>query len=190
MVQLPQVRQREATSSQCGDSRLSASSWGRPWRHGAAHLVGRPGDRRAARRIVASSAARLGTSASTSAPAGVPTRTRKRWPVGVDELGHRQVEPGLDAGTAAHRRAEAGRARLSALDRDDERAVAPSTVDRVDVVAAGQHPVQDADRAHVARAHAEQGVPGRSAALAGRHAAGRPVRRPQPRPRRVEHGLP
>ena len=33
-----------------------------------------------ARRIVASSAARLGTSASTSAPAGVPARTTKRWP--------------------------------------------------------------------------------------------------------------
>ena len=31
-------------------------------------------------RIVASSAARLGTSASTSAPAAVPARTRKRWP--------------------------------------------------------------------------------------------------------------
>jgi hypothetical protein len=109
---------------------------------------------------------------------------------GVHEFGHRQVEPRIGPRAAPHRRAEAGRARLRALYRDDERAIAPSTVDRIDVLPTGQHLVEDADRAHVARAHAEQGVSRSVPALAGHHGAGRAVRRPQPRPRRVEHRLP
>jgi hypothetical protein len=75
-------------------------------------------------------------------------------PLGVDQLRHGQVEPGLGTGTATHRSAEARRARLCALDRDDERAIAPPAVDGIGMLAAGQHPVQHADRAHITRTHA------------------------------------
>jgi hypothetical protein len=80
MVQLPQVRQREATSSQCGDSRLAASISGRPSvRIVRPMRVAASATAPTACRTVASSAGRRGRSASTSAPAGVPARTRNRW---------------------------------------------------------------------------------------------------------------
>ena len=100
-------------------------------RHGAAHVVGRLVHRRACapdRRLVGCPARHVRQHVG---PGGRADPDDEAVTVGVGQLRHGQVEPRLDAGAAAHRRAEARRARLRALHRDDERAVAPPAVDRI-----------------------------------------------------------
>jgi len=53
----------------------------------------------------------------------------------LDELGQGQVETGLDLRPGIHRGAKAGAARLTAIDCDDEGAVAPNLVGLVEVLA-------------------------------------------------------
>jgi hypothetical protein len=79
IVQLPQVRQRLATSFQCGDSRFSRSRFGR-----STSGMARPMDCSAAVTASAASATSAGvatwcgTSAMIRAPAGLATSTTKR----------------------------------------------------------------------------------------------------------------
>ena len=80
-VQLPQLRQRSATSSQrgcsafaCSRSRMSVTSSVRPI-DARARSAAASGARRSS-----PSASRCSSAASTSAPRSLPTSTTKRWP--------------------------------------------------------------------------------------------------------------
>ncbi len=75
-----------------------------------------------------------------------------------EHLGERDVKAALGGGAGAHRDAEAGVARLRALDRDDEDVLPPGAVGRVGLRAAEQHAVEDAHRVQLARARAEERV--------------------------------
>ena len=62
----------------------------------------------------------------------------------VEQLGQRDVEAGVGLRAGVHRDAEAGAAGLAAIDGDDEGAVAPGLVVRVDIGPAEEDPVLDA----------------------------------------------
>ncbi len=150
-VQLPQVRQRSATSSQRGCSRLRCSSSASP-----AVSSERPicdaarSTARAAASWSRGSAGRAGSSSATCAPRSLPTSTRKRWPSLVEQLGQRQVVARPDLRPGLHRDAEAGAAGLAAVDRDDERVAAARLVVVVGVCTADEDAVLDLDRMQLA----------------------------------------
>ena len=72
----------------------------------------------------------------------------------------RQVKTALASRARLHRRAEASRSGLRAVDRDDERRLAPLFIDRVDVRSAQKDPVLDVDRRQLAGTHAKESVTG------------------------------
>ena len=78
--------------------------------------------------------------------------------LGIDELGEREIEPGLGAGPGVHRHAKARTARLATLHRDDERAVTTRPVVGIAVRTAEKHPILDVDRRDLARTHAKERV--------------------------------
>ena len=133
MVQLPQVRQRSATSSQRGCSRLRRRSSCR-----SSACISRP-MLAAVRATTASAAAtssrvaaRCGSSARTARPASVAASTRKQMLALDEKLGQREIEAGLGLRPGLHRDAKTGAARLAAIDGDDEGALraAPGSADR------------------------------------------------------------
>ena len=75
----------------------------------------------------------------------------------LDELRQSEVETGVDLRPGIHRDAEAGTARLTTIDRDDEGVVATNFVRLVEVLACEKDPVLDGDRAELAGAHAKKG---------------------------------
>ena len=108
----------------------------------------------------------------------------------VEQLRQREIEAVLGAGAGAHRRAEAGGSRVAAVDGHDERAVAAGCVVSVDVRAAREDAVLDADRSEVAGADAEKGERlGRRRLRLDRHAPV-PPGAPEAQPRREEELLP
>ena len=76
----------------------------------------------------------------------------------VEQLGQREVVPGVRSRSGAHRHAEAGAARIGAGHRDDEGPGAACGVADVDVVPAEQDDVVDGQGVQVARPHPEQRV--------------------------------
>ena len=76
----------------------------------------------------------------------------------IEQLGQGQVEPGLRSRPGVHRDAEAGVARLRAVDRDDEGVAAAGLVVGVGVGVADEDLVLHGDRRQVAGAHPEEGV--------------------------------
>ena len=91
-----------------------------------------------------------------------------------------------------HRDAEAGAAGLAAVHRDDERALAPRLVVRIDVRALQEHAVLDGDGVQLAGAHAEEGValaPAPASAVTV-DAVGLLLGAPQAQQRRVQEALP
>src|SRR5271168_3656840 len=74
-----------------------------------------------------------------------------------DELRQGEVETGLDLWPRIHRDAEAGAARLTAIDCDDEGVVAANPVGLVAKWAREKDPVMDGDRVKLAGAHADKG---------------------------------
>ena len=130
-MQLPQLRHRDATSSQRAAPWLAAISSRRPAVGiGAAHPLRRPGDGGPRPSTAASPAGTCGTPASTSAPAAVPTSTRKRCRSPATSSVSARSYPGPAPG-GAHGRAEAGLARLGAVHRHDEHGGAAGPVPRV-----------------------------------------------------------
>ena len=126
MVQLPQVRQRSATSSQRGCSRLAAAARaGRP--SASAGPSRRPCAATTASRRVQVAVRRRARAAAPPAPRLPASRAGldEKPVLALGDLGQRQVESGLGLGPGVHRDAEAGPARLAAVDRDDEGALAP-----------------------------------------------------------------
>ena len=75
-----------------------------------------------------------------------------------------------------HRDAEAGAARLAAVDRDHERVLAPRAVVRIDVRALEEDPVLDRDSVQLARPHAHERELGRPAPLRSRARKPSPLR--------------
>ena len=75
----------------------------------------------------------------------------------VEDLGQREVVPGLGLRAGAHRDAEAGAGRLEAVHGDDERVLPPRGVVGVGVRPAEQHLVLDRDPVELAGAHADEG---------------------------------
>ena len=61
---------------------------------------------------------------------------------GLDDLGERDVVAAGELGSGVHRGAEAGAARLTALDRDDEQRIGGRALVRVRVRPAEQDPVE------------------------------------------------
>src|SRR5581483_7644401 len=97
------------------------------------------------------------------------------------------VEPGVDGGAGARRGAEARAARLEAVDRDEERTLAPRRVVLVGVAAADEDGVLDVDRVQLAGANADERE--RAVVLVlDRHPVA--ARRPEPHARREEEALP
>jgi hypothetical protein len=74
----------------------------------------------------------------------------------VEDLRKRKVIPGLCLGTGSHRDAEAGAARLEAVDRDEEGALAARGVVAIGEAAAHEDPILRRDRVELARAHAQK----------------------------------
>ena len=159
IVQLPQVRQRSATSSQRGCSRLASSSsrtsserMCRPMLPSALRDgIGR------LRRASAVSAGGAARSASRRGAALAADLHQEFMPL-AEQFGQRKVEAGLGLRAGVHRRAEAGAARLAAVHRDDERALAPRLVVRIDIRPLQEHAVLDGDGVQFAGAHGEEGV--------------------------------
>ena len=156
IVQFPQVRQRSATSSQRGCSRLSASrsrrspaSISRPIRSAAPSIA------RSAASTSLRAAARAGSSREHLG-AALRARFDEQSVLAVDDLGQREVVPCLGLRPRPHRDAEARAARLEAVDGDDERALSSCGVVAVDDPPADEHPVLDLDRVELARAHADE----------------------------------
>src|SRR6516164_2075545 len=75
----------------------------------------------------------------------------------LDELRQGQVETGLDLWSGIHRDTETGAARLTAIDRHDEGAVAALLIILVEVLTPEKDPVLDGDRAQFTGAHADKG---------------------------------
>src|SRR5271167_4271322 len=74
-----------------------------------------------------------------------------------DKLRQGEVEIGLNLWPRIHRDAEAGAARLTAIDRDDKGVVAAHLIGLVEVLAREKDPVMDGDRAQLAGAYADKG---------------------------------
>ena len=188
IVQLPQVRQRSATSSQRSDSRLSRSSAAR-----SGSGICRP------IRPAAARTASAGLGALRRRPAGGRSRPSTRAaflgadvgdetvPGVVDPLGQRQVVAGPGLGPVpieAQKQTPPGSVQPAAT--TNRPAPAPSEPG-VGVRAAAQDPAQDGDRGQVT-ARARRGRRSRTALFRGGEPAA--VRRPQPLPRRVQELLP
>ena len=73
------------------------------------------------------------------------------------DLGQGEIETCLGFRPGLHRYAKARSARLAAIHGDDEGALAPRPVVRIDVGSAEEHPILDGDRVEFAGAHAEEG---------------------------------
>ncbi len=112
IVQLPQVRQRSATSSQRGCSRLPYEQVAEVAHvELAPHLPRRVDARRRARRVDAPpSRARVGQLAE-HLRAALAADLDEEAVLAVEDLGQREVEAGLDLRAGAHRDAEARAAR-------------------------------------------------------------------------------
>ena len=147
IVQLPQVRQRSATSSQRGCSRLAeeqvADARGV---HLAAHLLRRRGRVRGTPPRSSSGPRRRRRELRQHVRALLAAGLDDEVVAVVEHLGERQVEARVRSRPRAHRDAEARPARLAAVHGDDERSVT------------GTDAVEDRHRVQLARPHADEGV--------------------------------
>ncbi len=163
IVQLPHDRQRSATSSQRGCSRLR---WSRS-RMSVVSSVrpcsgGRPLARRAAPARSSGPAPRAGSRATIAGAARGARCATNRWPPSSrTSVSERSNPASARAAPGAHGDAEARAPRLPALDRDDERVLQARALAGVGGLAAEQHAVEHAHRMQLARAHAEERVAGR-----------------------------
>jgi hypothetical protein len=82
-----------------------------------------------------------------------------RWEVSalINELCQRQVKTALDLRPRIHRNAEAGAARLAAIDRDDKGVVAANLIAFAEVLAGEKDPILNGYCAQFAGAHADEG---------------------------------
>ena len=96
-------------------------------------------------------------SASTSAPSLRPNLDQEAV-LPLEQLGEREVVAGLCSRAGLHRDAEAGVARLRAVDRDDEGVASPGLVVGIGVRVPDEDFVLNRDRGQVAGAHADEGV--------------------------------
>ena len=87
-----------------------------------------------------------------------PRLDEKAMPAIIHDFGQRDVETGIHFRTGVHGDAEAGRARLAAIHRDDERLLAARAVMRIDIGAAEKHLVLDGDGSELAGPHADEGA--------------------------------
>ena len=156
-VQLPQVRQRSATSAKRGWSRLAASSSGRRAVSSCRPICS------AASSVTLAAASRSSLVASITgkpredlAPTLRPDLDEEAVPV-LGELGEGEVEAALRTRARSHRRAEARAARLAAVDDDDEGPLATERVVALDVAALEEDAVLDRDRVQVAGSGTEEG---------------------------------
>ncbi len=190
-VQLPQVRQRVATSSQRSFSRLRASrSRMSVTSSRAAHLLGSARDRGAGRLEVCGlrrPARQLGEDLRAALGADLDEQAVRA----VEDLGQREVVAGLGLRPGPHRDAEAGAGRLEAVHGDDERVLAPCGVVAVGVAAAEEDPVLDRDPVELAGAHSDQGERGvLERLLLDLEAVVASLRAPEPDARREQELLP
>ena len=184
-VQLPQLRQRSATSSQrgcsalaCSRSRMSVVSSVRPIE--AARALDRV--RRGLALVAAGGpVAHLGEDVG---PALAADLDDEAVAVVVEDLGQRQVEAAGHARSGPHRRAEARPAGAPAVDRDEEGVAPARLVVGLDVAVAEEHAVLDRHGVQVAGAHADEGVARRRPRAAGPRARRR-RRDARARPRTV-----
>ena len=79
-------------------------------------------------------------------------------PTVFEDFGQCDVVSGTRAWSGAHRDAETGVARLTAVDGNDERAFTSRNVGRILVVAAHENAILNADSVEVTGAHADEGV--------------------------------
>ena len=88
-----------------------------------------------------------------AAPAAVPAANHEA----LVELGEDDVGAAIDLGPRAHRRAEAGRCRRSALDGDRDRLVLPGRVIRIAHWPGAHGSILDPQRRQFTRAYADEG---------------------------------
>lgn len=69
------------------------------------------------------------------------------------KLREREIEAFLHLWAGVHRYAEAGAARFAAIDGDNEDALTPGAIMRIDIFASKQYAVLDGDRANLTGAH-------------------------------------
>ena len=159
IVQLPQVRQRSATSSQRGCSRLAVQQLAHiVGPHLPAHVAfgprGRVGRERAVPRR---------RPARAAPGAAAPRRARCRPRPGIHARSpsssvSARSKPASAFGPVFIDTQKHVPPACAAVHRDDERALAPRLVVRIDVRAMQEHPILNGDRVQLAGAHGEEGV--------------------------------
>ena len=156
-VQLPQVRQRSATSSQRGCSRFVAEQVADV---GGVELAAHPGSGALGlrRRLGAVGVGRGGrVEVGQNLLALLAPRLDREVLAALEQLGEDQVVAGIGRRAGPHRGAEARPAGLVAVDGDEEDVLAPGRVVAVGVAAAEQDTVLHRDRGQLARLDAEEG---------------------------------
>ena len=190
-MQLPQVRQRSATSSQRGCSRLSRKQVADV---ASVELPSHPGGRvlGLGRRRGPVLVGRVGASKLTEdLLAAVAARLDQKPVPALEELGQYKVVALACRRACVHRDAEARPGRLVAIDCDEERVLAPGGVVAVDVPAAEENPVLDPDRRQLAGADADECERARlDRLLLYLEVDAVLLRLPEPYPRREEEALP
>ncbi len=160
MVQLAQVRQRSATSSQRGCSRLRASSSCRSSARMAAAHAGAPSAATTASALAISSLRRRAMRQRRRAPpCPPPSPASTRKDAGrVDELGQREIEtrrrPSGPCSIETQKQVPPASPQLTAT---MKALLAPRPVMRVDMGAAEEDAVLDGDGVQLAGAHADEG---------------------------------
>ncbi len=114
--------------------------------------------------------------------ATLASHTDEKAVLAVEELREREVVGALGGWAGAHRRAEAGRSRIAAVDGDDEDSFPTGGVVAIDVAAAHEDTVLNCDRAEVAAANAEERVTLGRRILFDLQALAVPLRAPDPHP--------
>ena len=155
-MQLPHVRQRSATSSQRGCSRLSRKQVADAVRvelpaHPAGRVLGL-GRRRGAVVVGRLGAAELGEDLLAALAAGLDEEAV----AALEQLREHEVVALACGRAGVHRDAEARPAGLVAVDGDEEGVLAPGGVVAVGVPAAEEDPVLDRDRRQLAGADADE----------------------------------
>ena len=108
-----------------------------------------------------------------------------------DQFGQREVVAFCRLGAGVHRCAEARATGLAAIHRDDERALAPRLVVRIDVGSLQEHAILYGDRVQLAGSHREEGVAlRRLGGLRHRHAICGLLGPPHSQQRRMQESLP
>jgi hypothetical protein len=166
IVQLLQARQCSATWSQRGCSGLSCSSSFSAWVSSVRPIIPRVLAAAAAASAISSlDGGRCGRISIKSAPAAAAGLHQKAVTVIIDQFGQCDVESGLDLGAGPHRSAKASAASLAAVDRNDERVLAPNLVGPIPILPAKEYPILDGDRVQLAGADADEREPLRGRVL-------------------------